>query len=49
MRIIRLITYSTDIRKILEHIGAETEPLHITPACGPPLWDEAHAQPSWRP
>ena len=32
------------IRKILEHIGAETELPRITPERGPPLWDEADAQ-----
>ncbi len=55
MRIIAFITYSADIRKILEHIGAQTEPPRITPARGPPLWDGVDAQdgegvepgPSW--
>ena len=44
MRIIAFITYSADIRQILEHIGAETEPPRITPARGPPLWDGCDAQ-----
>lgn len=44
MRIIAFITYSVDIRQILEHIGVETEPPRITPARGPPLWDECNAQ-----
>ena len=39
MRIIAFITHSADIRHILAHIGAETEPPRITPARGPPLWD----------
>ena len=39
MRIIAFITYRADIRHILEHIGAETEPPRIAPARGPPLWD----------
>jgi hypothetical protein len=39
MRIIAFITYSADIRQILEHIGEAAEPPHITPARGPPLWD----------
>jgi hypothetical protein len=39
MRIIAFITYSADIRQILEHIGADAEPPRITPARGPPLWD----------
>jgi hypothetical protein len=44
MRIIAFITHSADIRHILEHIGAETEPPRITPARGPPLWDGCDAQ-----
>jgi hypothetical protein len=47
-RIIAFITYSADIRQILEHIGAETkpptEPPRITPARGPPLWEGCDAQ-----
>jgi hypothetical protein len=39
MRVIAFITHSADIRQILEHIGAETEPPRIAPARGPPLWD----------
>ena len=39
MRIIAFITYSADLRHILEHIGVETEPPRIAPARGPPLWD----------
>jgi hypothetical protein len=44
MRIIAFITHSADIRHILEHIGAETKPPRITPARGPPLWDDGDAQ-----
>ena len=44
MRIIAFITHSADIRQILEHIGVETELPRITPARGPPLWDECDAQ-----
>jgi len=44
MRIIAFITHSVDIRQILEHIGADSEPPHITPARGPPLWDDCDAQ-----
>ncbi len=44
MRIMAFITYSADIRQILEHIGVEPEPPHITLARGPPLWDGAEAQ-----
>ena len=39
MRVIAFITHSADIRHILEHIGAETEPPRIAPARWPPLWD----------
>ncbi len=41
MRIIAFITHSADIRQILDHIGVESEPPHITPARGPPLWKAA--------
>jgi hypothetical protein len=44
MRIIAFITYSADIRHILEHIGVDAEPPRITPARGPPLWDGCEAQ-----
>ncbi len=44
MRIIAFITFSADIQKILEHIGVEPEAPRITPARGPPLWDERGAQ-----
>ncbi|OLP06652.1 putative transposase [Rhodoferax antarcticus ANT.BR] len=44
MRIIAFITFSADIHKILEHIEVEPEAPRITPARGPPLWDECGAQ-----
>ena len=44
MRIIAFITHSADIRQILDHIGVDSEPPHITLARGPPLWDECDAQ-----
>jgi catechol 2,3-dioxygenase-like lactoylglutathione lyase family enzyme len=44
MRIIAIITHNADIRRILEHIGVETEPPRITPARGPPLCDGCEAQ-----
>ena len=44
MRIIAFITHSADIRQILEHIGVEPAPVHISPARGPPLWDDRDAQ-----
>ena len=44
MRIVAFITHSADIGHILEHIGAQTKPPRITPARGPPLWDDGDAQ-----
>ncbi len=43
MRLIAFITHSADIRQILNHIGVESEPAHITPARGPPLWEGCDA------
>ncbi len=44
MRLIAFITEGTQIRKILNHIGVDSEPPHISPARGPPLWDDCDAQ-----
>ena len=44
MRIIAFITHSADIRQILEHIGVESKPPHISPARGSPLWEDCDAQ-----
>ncbi len=44
MRIIAFITFSADIARILEHIGVDAEAPRITPARGPPLWDDCAAQ-----
>jgi len=44
MRIIAFITFSSDIHKILIHIGVNPEAPQITPARGPPLWDDRGAQ-----
>jgi hypothetical protein len=44
MRIIAFITHSADIRCILDHIGMESQPPHIAPARGPPLWEDCGAQ-----
>jgi len=44
MRILAFITHSADIRHILDHIGVDSEPPHITPARGPPLWEDCDAQ-----
>jgi hypothetical protein len=40
MRLIAFITEGTQIRKILDHIGVDSEPPQISPARGPPLWDD---------
>ena len=40
MRLIAFITHSADIRQILEHPGADSEPPHLSPARGPPLWGD---------
>ena len=44
MRLIAFITEGTQIRKILDHIGVDPDPPHISPARGPPLWDDCYAQ-----
>ena len=44
MRIIAFITFSADIHKILDHIGVDSQAPRITPARGPPLWDDCGAQ-----
>ena len=44
MRLIAFITEGTQIRKILDHIGVDSEPPHISPARGPPLWEVCDAQ-----
>lgn len=44
MRIIAFITHSADIRRILNHIGVDSEPPRITPARGQTLWDDCDAQ-----
>jgi hypothetical protein len=44
MRLIAFITEGMQIRKILDHIGVDSEPPHISPACGPPLWEDCGAQ-----
>ena len=44
MRLIAFITHSADIRQILNHIGVESDPPHISPARGPLLWEDCDAQ-----
>jgi len=43
MRLIAFITEGMQIRRILDHIGVDSEPPHIAPARGPPLWDDCDA------
>lgn len=52
----RFITEGTQVRKILNHIGVESEPPHIASARGPPLWEDcgdaqmddgAQVEPDW--
>lgn len=56
MRLIAFITDGTQIRRILDHIGVDSEPPHIAPARGLPLWgdggdaqmgDGAQIEPDW--
>ena len=44
MRLIAFITEGSQIRKILDHIGLDSKPPPISPARGPPLWDDCDAQ-----
>jgi hypothetical protein len=45
MHIIAFITHSADSRRILDHIGVESQPPKISPARRPPLWQgcDAHS------
>ena len=44
MHSIAFITFRADIHKILAHIGVDSQAPRITPARGPPLWDDCGAQ-----
>ncbi len=44
MRLIAFITEGTQIRRILDHIGVDSEPPHISQERGPLLWDDCDAQ-----
>ena len=44
MRLIAFITEGAQIRRVLEHIGVDSEPPRITPARGPPLWEDCDAR-----
>ena len=43
MRIIAFINDACTVEKILDHIGEPTQPPHVAPARGPPLWEAAAA------
>lgn len=56
MRLIAFITEGAQIRKILDYIGVDSEPPHIYPVRGTPLWgdggdaqvdDEGQTEPDW--
>jgi hypothetical protein len=56
MRLISFITEGTQIRKILNHTGVDSEPPHISPALWPPSWADfddaqiehgAQVEPNW--
>ena len=40
MRLIAFIAEGTQIRKILDHLGVDSEPPRICKARGLPLWEE---------
>ena len=44
MRLIAFITEGAQLRKILDHIGVDSQPPRISPARGPPLWGDCDAQ-----
>ena len=44
MRLIAFITDGAEVRKILVHIGVDSEPPRIAPARGPALWEDCDAQ-----
>ena len=44
MRLIAFITDGAEVCKILEHIGVDSQAPRISPARGPPLWDDCDAQ-----
>jgi hypothetical protein len=48
MRIIAFITEAAPVEQILTHIGEPARPPAITPARGPPAWDDApEPMPEW--
>jgi hypothetical protein len=49
VRIVAFVTEAAPVQRILNHIGAPTEPPRISPARGPPAWDDppGEAVPDW--
>jgi hypothetical protein len=47
VQIISFVTEAPTVRHILEHIGEPVEPPRISPARGPPIWDEEIHQDSY--
>jgi hypothetical protein len=49
MRIIAFVTETAPVRRILKHVGEPAEPPQISPARGPPTWDDppVDAVPEW--
>ena len=55
MRLIAFITDGAEVRQILEYIGVHAQAQRLSPARGPPLWDDCDApvgegvgvQPDW--
>jgi len=43
MRPIAFVTDGVQIRKDLDRIGVGSEPPHVSPGRGPPLWDDCDA------
>jgi len=46
MRIIAFITYSADIRQILEYIGVDAEP-PLWDGCDAPMGEGVEVEPNW--
>ena len=49
VRIVAFITEAAPVQRILNHIGEPAEPPRISPARGPPAWDDppVEAVPDW--
>jgi len=49
MRIVAFVTEAAPVRRILNHSGEPAEPPRISPARGPPAWDDppVEAVPDW--